>query len=179
MSDPFFAPVKKNGAVGGREGGRGGSRGGSRGGRGGRGRGGRGGNRGGEARAVNPAPKKDTGKKDRATTSMAGKRKRRGDSDDEVVERRGGRKTAESDSGDDEIGAGGIDDMDLEFGASDDEEEDEALMNETAAQKRLRLAKNYIDTLQHAGGKGPKGFGYDRFLGGKKLIWGCCTLIRR
>ncbi|KAI9237241.1 MAG: WD40-repeat-containing domain protein [Podila humilis] len=151
MSDPFFAPVKKNGAVGGREGGRGGSRGGSRGGRGGRGRGGRGGNRGGEARAVNPAPKKDTGKKDRATTSMAGKRKRRGDSDDEVVERRGGRKAAESDSGDDEIGAGGIDDMDLEFGASYDEEEDEALMNETAAQKRLRLAKNYIDTLQHAG----------------------------
>lgn len=151
MSDPFFAPVKKNGAIGGgREGGRGGSR----------GRGGRGGNRGGRGgrggRAINPAPRKDTGKKDRATTSMAGKRKHRGDSDDEVIERRGGARKAESDSGDDEIGAGGIDDMDLEFGPSDDEEEDEALMNETAAQKRLRLAKNYIDTLQHAGGKDPR-----------------------
>jgi len=43
--------------------------------------------------------------------------------------------------------------MDLEFGGSEDDEDDEALMNETPAQKRLRLAKNYIDTLQHAGGK--------------------------
>ncbi|KAI8603240.1 WD40-repeat-containing domain protein [Dissophora ornata] len=41
--------------------------------------------------------------------------------------------------------------MDLEFGPSEDESADEDLMNETAAQKRLRLAKNYIDTLQHAG----------------------------
>ncbi|OAQ34736.1 WD40 repeat-like protein [Linnemannia elongata AG-77] len=41
--------------------------------------------------------------------------------------------------------------MDLDYGDSEDDEDDEALMNETAAQKRLRLAKNYIDTLQHAG----------------------------
>ncbi|KAG0208604.1 pre-rRNA processing protein [Mortierella sp. NVP41] len=153
MSDPFFAPVKKSGG-GGDGPSRGGSRGGGRGGRGGgRGRG-RGGKPGESTRAINPAPKKDTGKKNRATTSLAGKRKHRGDSSDEETDRRVNRKRGtveDDDEGGDEIGAGGIDDMDLEFGDSDEDEDDEALMNETAAQKRLRLAKNYIDTLQHAG----------------------------
>ncbi|KAF9950039.1 pre-rRNA processing protein [Mortierella alpina] len=148
MSDPFFAPVKKSG--GGAS--RGSSRGGSRGSRGGsRGRGGRSG----DSRAINPRPKLDTGKKNRATTSMAGKRKHRGDSDDEDTGSgaRRSRKGAveDDDEGGDEIGAGGIDDMDLDFGESDDDEDDEALLNETPAQKRLRLAKSYIDTLQHTG----------------------------
>ncbi|KAG0345832.1 pre-rRNA processing protein [Podila humilis] len=161
------AAVRKSGgaSVGG-GGGRGGSRGGGRGGRGnGRGGRGRGGSRSSDSgRIINPAPKKDTGRKDRATTSLAGKRKQRGDSSDEDIggggrSSRKSKKNAETDSGDDEIGAGGIDDMDLEFGGSDDDdEEDEALMNETAAQKRLRLAKNYIDTLQHAG---EEEIGYD------------------
>ncbi|KAF9926714.1 pre-rRNA processing protein [Linnemannia zychae] len=140
MSDPFFAPVRKSGGDGGRGGGRGG-------------RGGRG-SKSGEPRAINPAPKKDTGKKNKATTSLAGKRKLRGDSSDDEAERRASRRKGvveDDDEGGDEIGAGGIDDMDLEFGNSEDDEDDEALMNETAAQKRLRLAKNYIDTLQHAG----------------------------
>ncbi|KAI1302160.1 pre-rRNA processing protein [Mortierella claussenii] len=154
MSDPFFAPVRKTGGDrGGRQGGRGG-----RGGRGGS-RGGRGSSSSGQTRAINPAPKLDTGKKNRATTSLAGKRKHRGDSSDEETSgkatRRGGsgRKGAveDDDEGGDEIGAGGIDDMDLEFGISEDDSEDETLATETAAQKRLRLAKNYIDTLQHAG----------------------------
>lgn len=154
MSDPFFAPVKKSG-------GDGPSRGGSSRGRGGRGGsrgGGRGGGRGGksgESRAINPAPKKDTGKKNRSTTSLAGKRKHRGDSSDDETDRRASRKKGvveDDDEGGDEVGAGGIDDMDLDYGDSEDDEDDEALMNETAAQKRLRLAKNYIDTLQHAGG---------------------------
>lgn len=153
MSDPFFAPVKKSG-------GDGPSRGGSSRGRGGRGGsrgGGRGGGRGGksgESRAINPAPKKDTGKKNRSTTSLAGKRKHRGDSSDDETDRRASRKKGvveDDDEGGDEVGAGGIDDMDLDYGDSEDDEDDEALMNETAAQKRLRLAKNYIDTLQHAG----------------------------
>ncbi|KAF9955037.1 pre-rRNA processing protein [Mortierella alpina] len=148
MSDPFFAPVKKSG--GGES--RGSSRGGGRGSRGGsRGRGGGSG----DSRAINPKPKLDTGKKNRATTSLAGKRKHRGDSDDEGTGSgaRRSRKGAveDDDEGGDEIGAGGIDDMDLDFGESDDEEDDEALLNETPAQKRLRLAKNYIDTLQHTG----------------------------
>src|SRR5690242_12073774 len=112
MSDPFFAPVKKSG--GGSS--RGSSRGGSRGSRGGsRGRGGRSG----DSRAINPKPKLDTGKKNRATTSMAGKRKHRGDSDDEDAGSgaRRSRKGAveDDDEGGDEIGAGGIDDMDLDF----------------------------------------------------------------
>ncbi|KAG0367366.1 WD40-repeat-containing domain protein [Gamsiella multidivaricata] len=143
MSDPFFAPVKKTGSTGGR----GGSH---------RGRG-RGGKSGG-SRAVNPGPKLDTGRKNKATTSLAGKRKLRGDSSDEEGNARGrhvkarkGAAAEDDDEGGDEIGAGGIDDMDLEFGDSEDESEDEALLNETPAQKRLRLAKNYIDTLQHAG----------------------------
>ncbi|KAF9571577.1 pre-rRNA processing protein [Mortierella alpina] len=148
MSDPFFAPVKKSG--GGAS--QGSSRGSGRGSRGGsRGRGGRSG----ESRAINPKPKLDTGKKNRATTSLAGKRKHRGDSDDEDTGSgaRRSRKGAveDDDEGGDEIGAGGIDDMDLDFGESDDDEDDEALLNETPAQKRLRLAKNYIDTLQHTG----------------------------
>ncbi|KAG0050765.1 pre-rRNA processing protein [Gryganskiella cystojenkinii] len=130
----------------------GGGGGASRGGSGrGRGRGGRGGSNG-QTRAINPAPKKDTGKKNRATTSLAGKRKHRGDSsDEETSSGRRSRKVEDDDEGGDEIGAGGIDDMDLEFGNSEDDEDDEAILNETPAQKRLRLAKNYIDTLQHAG----------------------------
>ena len=96
------------------------------------------------------------------TTSLAGKRKLRGDSDDETSGRGGakaGRKKTSrnqienDDEGGDAIGAGGIDDMDLEFHDSDlDDDEDENL-NETAAQKRLRLAKGYIDNLQTAQGK--------------------------
>ncbi|KAF9177443.1 pre-rRNA processing protein [Haplosporangium sp. Z 767] len=149
MSDPFFAPVNKSAGRGGHKGGSSSSS---------RGRG-RGGKKSGEStRAINPGPKLDTGRKNKKTTSLAGKRKFRGESSDEDIEsgagRKGGRKRAtveDDDEGGDEIGAGGIDDMDLEFGPSDDEDEDEALLNETPAQKRLRLAKNYIDTLQHAG----------------------------
>ncbi|KAK3829124.1 MAG: WD40-repeat-containing domain protein [Benniella sp.] len=48
--------------------------------------------------------------------------------------------------------------MDLEFHGSENDSEDDALSNETAAQKRLRLAKNYIDALQHAE---DDDFGYD------------------
>ncbi|KAF9115737.1 pre-rRNA processing protein [Mortierella sp. AM989] len=151
MSDPFFAPVRKAGGGGQR--GRGSGRG---------SRGGRGGSRGGksgERQAFNPAPKLDTGRKNKATTSLAGKRKLRGDSSDEESSGRangrrvGGRKggVEDDDEGGDEIGAGGIDDMDLEFHGSENDSDDEALMSETPAQKRLRLAKNYIDTLQHAG----------------------------
>ncbi|KAF9584760.1 pre-rRNA processing protein [Lunasporangiospora selenospora] len=130
MSDPFFTPVKKSGGGGPRK-----------------------------HKVFNPAPKLDTGKKNKATTSLAGKRKLRGDSDDETSGRggaKGGRKKPSrnqienDDEGGDEIGAGGIDDMDLEFHDSDlDDDEDENL-NETAAQKRLRLAKGYIDNLQTA-----------------------------
>ncbi|KAG0244878.1 pre-rRNA processing protein [Actinomortierella wolfii] len=115
MSDPFFAPVKKNGASGGKAGTK-------------------------KQKVINPGPKLDTGKK----------RKQRGEDD------QGGRRSkkaaardADEDDGDheDEIGAGGIDDMDLEFHDSEGSE-DEALLNETAAQKRLRLAKNYISALE-------------------------------
>lgn len=127
MSDPFFAPVRKAGT------------------RGGRGGGGKSGS------------KPNTGR-NKASTSLTGKRKSRGNAlDDEGTSKGGRRKSAkleDDDEGDDAIGAGGIDDMDLEFRGSEDESEDETLLNETAAQKRLRLAKNYIDALQHAEGRG-------------------------
>ncbi|KAG0227147.1 WD40-repeat-containing domain protein [Mortierella sp. GBAus27b] len=122
MSDPFFAPVRKAGS---------------------------GGGRGASGKA---GPRADSGKKNKASTFNSGKRKSRGHgSDDEgtTKSRRKSAKLEDDDEGDDAIGPGGIDDMDLEFRGSDDSE-DEAVSNETAAQKRLRLAKSYIDALQTA-----------------------------
>jgi ribosomal RNA-processing protein 9 len=127
MSDPFFTPVRKAGAGGGRGGGKSGPRSGPK-----------------------SGPKSDHGKKRKTRSNV---------SDDEATttsrgNRRKSAKTEDDDEGGDAIGAGGIDDMDLEFHGSENDSEDDALSNETAAQKRLRLAKNYIDALQHAEGIG-------------------------
>ncbi|KAG0265136.1 pre-rRNA processing protein [Actinomortierella ambigua] len=115
MSDPFFAPVKKNGGGGGRPGAK-------------------------KQKVINPAPKVDTGKKRKQVGDQGGRRSKKG----------AATTAADDDDGDheDEIGAGGIDDMDLEF--RDSEGSDDEALNETAAQKRLRLAKNYISALEAA-----------------------------
>lgn len=111
---------------------------------------GAGGGRGGGKSGPKSGPKSDNGRKRKARSNI---------SEDEATttskgNRRKSAKVEDDDEGGDAIGAGGIDDMDLEFHGSENESDDDALLNETAAQKRLRLAKNYIDALQHAEGIG-------------------------
>lgn len=57
------------------------------------------------------------------------------------------RKQDKDHESEDEIGAGGIDDIDFQSYSTGEEESDEE-DKETAAEKRLRLAKEYLKTIE-------------------------------
>lgn len=77
-----------------------------------------------------------------------------GKSKNDTINNKNKRKNDEDDDEDDFVGAGGVDDMDLEDSESQNEsEENDDDDRETAAEKRLRLAKRYLSKLQEETGE--------------------------
>ncbi|KAK9765008.1 pre-rRNA processing protein [Basidiobolus ranarum] len=81
------------------------------------------------------------------TKKSSGKRRRTGQqtSDNSNSKPKNSKSVSSDEASGDELGPGGIDDMDLQGSEVESEEE----IQETPAEKRLRLAKKYIDNLRN------------------------------